>query len=301
MEKPASSCSSFRSSKLTSLQIQGAQEERSRQSIEKIQVTDQWSLAQSRWQSHVLGVPNEHRSSLFERGELLSHRKQEFLMIFQVIQSTFPFRQMSIEIFHLCRVGYWADVVSPKALKHLEIDCRLEMASWKERLNREKEERLQSIQRLQEKILRVQREMRRMTLNFTTRKLESKIQWLRQQKLDLEQYQASMVHRDHHQDALGRDPDLVEFVDVVASCFSSSRTSEQKKDSGSSSPVKVAVVVVEEPVDCNHLPISSSSSSTPSSLSKFGESVEWIDIDDEYFRGATASVEETSDWVLCAL
>ena len=115
-----------------------------------------------------------------------------------------------------------------------------------------------------------------------------------------------MVHMDHHQEdaLLGRDPDLVECVDVVASCCSSRRrTSEQKKDTGSSSPVKVvAVIVVEEPLESNHFPVlSSSSSSTPSSLSKFGESVEWIDIDDEYFRGATASVEETSDWVLCAL
>ena len=111
-----------------------------------------------------------------------------------------------------------------------------------------------------------------------------------------------------HDEAALRDADL-EFVDVVmTSSSSSSSTSETKEDVGSLSPILHVdvLVVVEEPLESNHhtTPISSSSLSSSSQSpnhTKFGDSVEWIDIvDDDYFHARSAA-DETSDWVLCAL
>jgi TolA-binding protein len=209
----------------------------------------------------------------------------------------------------LCCVGYQADVVFPKALERLHVDCRREMDLWKERLEQEKEERLESIQELQEQIQRLQREMRRMTKTFTTTQtqLQSKIQWLRQRRRHELEDDDEFVLPTHDEAAL-RDTDL-EFVDVVvtsssSSSSSSSSTSETKEDVGSSLAPSILqvdiVVVVEETLESNHpTPISSSSQSP--NHAKFGDSMEWIDIvDDDYFHARSAE-EERSDWVLCAL
>jgi hypothetical protein len=210
----------------------------------------------------------------------------------------------------LCCVGYQADVVFPKALERLHVDCRREMDIWKERLEQEKEERLESIQELQEQIQRLQRDMRRITMAFTTTQtqLQSKIeqhQPMNDSNDDDDDDSDSDLMLPTHDEAALRDADL-EFVDfVMTSSSSSSSTSETKEDVGSLlSPsilhVDDVLVVAEEPLESNrHTPILSSSQSP--NHTKFGDSMEWIDIvDDDYFHARSAE-EERSDWVLCAL
>jgi hypothetical protein len=251
-KQKSSSSSTFSYSKLTLLQVHGAQE-RSRQSIEMTQTKSRLASAISKWRSHIIiGRPGEHEPTY----------GRPSLMFENCIQSTFSDREMSVfmvgRLVNLCRAEYRANVVFPKVLERLRADCQRETKVWKDRLQREEEENLQSVRELQEKIRDVHREIEGIQLRQT-------IQILRR-RLELH-------HRETAPKVVGAQEDL-DFEAV-----------RKEKDDDWSSPI----YVVEEPLDSTY-PVASSSPH------KSGDSVEWIEIDNEYFH---ASMDETSDWVLC--
>jgi hypothetical protein len=233
--------SSFSYSKLTLLQVQGAQE-RSRQSIEMAQNLGRLSSAVSRWKVQIGRSKEEDQAqgALFE----------------QSIQSTFSDREISVimagRLVRLCRAEYRANVVFPRALARIEAECQDEINLWKDRSKHEEEESLRAVQRLQEKIRGVRQEMERI-------QLEQVIHLLRQR--------LTFHRRDSAAEPL-------EFT-----------TAPNEREAHCLSPV----YVVEEPLDSSD-PVSTSNPHQTK------DSVEWIEIDDEYFH---ACVDDKSDWVFC--
>lgn len=228
--------------------MRGAQE-RSRQSIELAQARNRLASAATVWNSKI----RESSSNNASHAKSFEH----------AIDSTFRDRELSVfmveRLMRLTRAGYRADVALPNALGRIETECENEKDFWRERVQKEDTEKLNTVRVLQNQIQQLQRDMEVL-------RLATKADFLRKQiriKRKEEKIADPMAKDSKSMESMGNDragglclSPVAVTEDSLHECTSSSRKDEKQKPS-----------------------------------------VEWIQIDDDYFQ---ASKDDTfSDWVLC--